>query len=210
MDKVYYNSIKQQTDNKFLNMYEMDAVNKEGEHFPYYFASRRSREDLACVTQSTKADGVVIYAVLEDDPGKIVLVRQYRFPLGQELYELPAGLIDCGEDAKAAAVREMQEETGYTFTVYEGGDASFRRSFVQAQGLCDECDQMVFGYAGGSPSVNGNESTEYIEVCVADKKEARRILREENVTVRLAYMLMQFLQSDKDNPFAFLDISGEE
>lgn len=210
MDKVYYSSIKQQTDNKFLNMYEMDAINKKGEHFPYYFASRRDKENLACVTQSTRADGVVIYAVLEDDPEKIVLVKQYRFPLGQELYELPAGLIDRGEDARAAAVREMQEETGYTFTIYEGGEEAFRRSFVQAQGLCDECDQLIFGYAGGKPSVKGNESTEYIEVCVADKKEARRILREENVTVRLAYMLMQFLQSDKDNPFAFLDIREDE
>lgn len=209
MKKMYYSSIKQQTDNKFLNMYEMDAINRKGEHFPYYFASRRDKAHLACVTQTTEADGVVIYALLKEDPEKIVLVKQYRFPLGQELYELPAGLIDEGEDAGKAAVREMKEETGYSFEVYDGGESCFRRSFVQAQGLCDECDRLVFGYAGGIPSVAGNESTEYIEVCVADKKEARRILREENVTVRLAYMLMLFLQSSKENPFAFLD-AGEE
>ena len=209
MQKIYYSSIKQQTDNKFLNMYEMDAINQKGEHFPYYFASRRDKDNLACVTQTIEADGVVIYALLKEDPEKIVLVKQYRFPLGQELYELPAGLIDAGEDAKETAIREMKEETGYNFDVYEGGDACFRRSFVQAQGLCDECDQIIFGYASGVPSIADNESTEYIEVCVADKKEARRILREENVTVRLAYMLMLFLQSNKENPFAFLDVKEE-
>ena len=48
------------------------------------------------------------------DPRKrILLVRQYRLPAEAELWELPAGRIDAGETALAAAKRELVEETGY-------------------------------------------------------------------------------------------------
>lgn len=54
---------------------------------------------------------VVILALLDD--GKLLLERQFRYPLGREFLELPAGKIDAGEDALVAARRELLEETGY-------------------------------------------------------------------------------------------------
>ncbi|MBM3762446.1 MAG: NUDIX hydrolase [Acidobacteria bacterium] len=48
-----------------------------------------------------------------DDKKKILLVRQYRLPANQKLWELPAGKIDAGENALQAAKRELSEETGY-------------------------------------------------------------------------------------------------
>lgn len=48
-----------------------------------------------------------------DDQGRVCLVRQYRYPAKQYLWELPAGVIDAGETAIQAAKRELQEETGY-------------------------------------------------------------------------------------------------
>ncbi len=45
---------------------------------------------------------------------RIVLVRQYRYPVDQTTYELPGGIIEQGEDPLVAARREMEEETGYT------------------------------------------------------------------------------------------------
>lgn len=48
-----------------------------------------------------------------DDQGKVVLVKQFRQPVGKELLEIPAGGIDAGEDPEAAVRREMREETGY-------------------------------------------------------------------------------------------------
>ncbi|MBF6416432.1 NUDIX domain-containing protein [Nocardia cyriacigeorgica] len=55
--------------------------------------------------------GAVAVAALDDD--NIVLIRQYRHPLGTRLLELPAGLLDIdGEDPLEAAKRELAEETG--------------------------------------------------------------------------------------------------
>jgi len=56
-------------------------------------------------------DAVVIVPI--DSKDNVLLVSQFRTPLGKNLLEVPAGGIDKGEDAEAAVIREMQEETGY-------------------------------------------------------------------------------------------------
>ena len=55
---------------------------------------------------------VAVIAAL-DSKGRVLLVRQYRHPVGEWLLELPAGGLDPGEDPQAAARRELQEETGF-------------------------------------------------------------------------------------------------
>jgi len=57
------------------------------------------------------ADCVAIIAVDADD--NVLLVNQFRKPVEKELLEIPAGGIDAGEDAEAAVIREMREETGF-------------------------------------------------------------------------------------------------
>lgn len=54
---------------------------------------------------------VAILAVLDD--GRIVLERQYRYPIEQAVIEIPAGKLNPGEDPLLCAQRELQEETGY-------------------------------------------------------------------------------------------------
>ncbi len=54
--------------------------------------------------------GVVIFAKKED---KVLLVKQFRYPMKEVLYELPAGKLEIGEDPFEAAKRELEEETGY-------------------------------------------------------------------------------------------------
>ncbi|WP_122788610.1 NUDIX hydrolase [Intestinibacillus sp. Marseille-P6563] len=50
-----------------------------------------------------------------DAQGNVVLVRQFRYPYGEVIYEIPAGKMDHGpEDAEACGVRELREETGFT------------------------------------------------------------------------------------------------
>ncbi|MEZ5742594.1 MAG: NUDIX hydrolase [Sphingomonadaceae bacterium] len=68
------------------------------------------------VSRARGIRAAVILAVDEED--HVILVEQYRVPLGKRCIELPAGLIGddegkAGEDATAAAARELEEETGY-------------------------------------------------------------------------------------------------
>lgn len=56
--------------------------------------------------------GAVVIAALTDRR-ELVMVRQYRYPMGREFFELPAGKIDPGENPAETARRELEEETGY-------------------------------------------------------------------------------------------------
>ncbi|KAK3497673.1 NUDIX hydrolase domain-like protein [Neurospora hispaniola] len=80
-----------------------DGVTRTWEH-----AERTTRPE------GSAFDGVSVVAILEKDTGReILLEKQYRPPLDKICIELPAGLVDKGETAEQAAVRELKEETGY-------------------------------------------------------------------------------------------------
>ena len=200
-----YTGIQKLSDNKFLNLFHLDALSYSGKKFDYYFVSRRKESKLKLLTKDINAEGVVIYPVLKNEPDKIVLIRQYRYPLDDYLYELPAGLIDEGETPQQSAVREMKEETGLDFTVYTGGNDAYRRPFFMGPGFTDESCNAVFGFAQGEINRDTMEDTETIQVIIGDKMEAARILKEEKVSIRAAYLLMNFINSDKNEPFKFLD-----
>jgi 8-oxo-dGTP pyrophosphatase MutT (NUDIX family) len=57
-------------------------------------------------------DWVNVVALTDD--ARVVLVRQFRVGTGEVCLEIPGGMVDDGEDARAAAERELAEETGYT------------------------------------------------------------------------------------------------
>ena len=194
--------VKRQTDNRFLNLYELDAVFRDGSRAPYYVASRRKNvESIKAVTHDNHADGVILYGVYGEEKDKVVLIRQFRYPINGYVYEFPAGLVEPGEDMLDAGVREMQEETGLDFRPVDAG--AYSRPFFTTIGMTDESCGTVYGYCSGTPSVAGQEGTEDIQVVLADREECKRILREENVAIMCAYMLMHFIASDGD-PLAFL------
>ena len=199
-----YTGIQKLSDNKFLNLFHLDALTDSGHPFDYFFVSRRKADQIKLLTKDSAAEGVVIFPVLKEDPEKVVLIRQYRYPLDDVLYELPAGLIDAGETPECAAIREMNEETGLSFEVYTGGDAAYRRPFYMGAGFTDESCNAVFGYASGTVSRRDQEDTESIQVLIAGKEEVRRILREEKVSIRAAYLLMSFVHMADNDPFGFL------
>ena len=60
----------------------------------------------------THPGAVAIVAILDD--GRILLERQYRYPIAKTCIEIPAGKLDPGEDHLLCAKRELEEETGYT------------------------------------------------------------------------------------------------
>ena len=82
------------------------------------------RKDVAELQNGNRADrevvehpgGVGIVAITNDN--KVLMVRQYRYPMEEEILEIPAGKLDGGEDPFECAVRELSEETGYTAARY--------------------------------------------------------------------------------------------
>ena len=193
-------SVKKLAGSRFLNLYQLEAKRRDGESFDYFLASRISQpEKLKAVTGENRADGVAVFAVDEQD--RVVLVRQYRSPVGRYVYELPAGLVEPGEEPRSAAVRELFEETGLTLHPVE--DGGLGRPFYTSVGMTDESCGTVFGYCSGEPTSVHEEASEEIQVILADRVEARRILREENVAIMCAYMLMHFIASPGD-PLAFI------
>ncbi len=66
----------------------------------------------------SRSRGIRAAVILAIDEGHVLLVEQYRVPLGKTCIELPAGLVgdhddNAEEDASIAAIRELEEETGY-------------------------------------------------------------------------------------------------
>lgn len=72
-----------------------------------------------------------VLAITQDQ--KVLLVEQYRKACERSLIEIPAGKLDNGEDPKEAAIRELEEETGY-----KPGKISKISEFYTAPGFCDE------------------------------------------------------------------------
>ncbi|EKD14276.1 hypothetical protein MBM_07506 [Drepanopeziza brunnea f. sp. 'multigermtubi' MB_m1] len=104
--------------------------------------------------QGSDIDAVGIVAVLETESGsdfeggadiyasesgpELLLQKQYRPPVNKVCIEVPAGLVDAGETAEQAAVRELKEETGYVGVVSESSPVMFNDP-----GFCNTNLRMV-------------------------------------------------------------------
>ena len=200
------NSVKKLTDNKFVNLYGVDATSVHNTPVSYFVASRaKDVEDMKLSTGENNPDGVIIYSVYGEKHDKVVLIRQYRYTIGGYIYEFPAGLVDEGENFHQAGVRELREETGLTFHPIKV-DEMYSRPYFTTIGMTDESCAAVYGTADGVLSRDGLEDGEEIEVVLADRAEIRRILKEENVSLMCAYMMMHFLYEDPEKPFGFLNM----
>ena len=196
--------VTQITNNRFLNYYELSTVKRTGRKGRYFMASRAANtEALDLSTGENTPDGVVIFSLAGEKKDRVVLVHQYRYPIAGYIYELPAGLIEKNENYREAAVREMKEETGMTFTPLDV-DPMYERAFYNSVGMTDESCNLVYGYCEGTISRDGLEESEELDVVLADHEEARRILREERVAANCAYKLMQFIHN-ADDAFSFLE-----
>jgi ADP-ribose pyrophosphatase len=77
-------------------------------------------------------------AVPITNDGKLVLVKQYRFPTQGRILEFPAGTLEVGEDPATTIAREIEEETGYRASKW-----TTLGEFFLAPGYCDE---IIYAY----------------------------------------------------------------
>ncbi|MCM3738801.1 NUDIX hydrolase [Oceanobacillus luteolus] len=118
---------------------------------------------------------VAVIPITED--GKIVLVEQYRKPLEKTLVEIPAGKLNNNEQPLAAAIRELEEETGYTTK-----ELSFVTSFYTSPGFADE---LVYLYVTDTleklDTPPAGDDDEFIEIIELTLDEAKQYVEEEKI-----------------------------
>jgi ADP-ribose pyrophosphatase len=105
--------------------------------------------------------GVTVVAI--DPEGRLLLVRQYRHPVGRDLLELPAGTLDPGETPEVCAARELQEEAGY-----KPGRLEKLGGFYLAPGYCSEYQHVFLATELTESHLDGEEEAIELEALPLD------------------------------------------
>lgn len=115
---------------------------------------------------------VAVVPLLEREEGKkTILVKQYRPPLEKEIWEIPAGTLQPGEDPLECAKRELLEETGYTARHWEK-----LAEYYTTPGFCDE-RLTLFLARDLQPGQYSPEEGEFIESGQFTLEELEEMLR---------------------------------
>jgi len=99
------------------------------------------------------------------DNGRVVLVRQFRYPVGKTIIEFPAGKLDDGEDILGCARRELQEETGY-----RAREWAFACEIHNAAAYSTESIWLYFarGLVAGPQQLDAGEFVEVVSLSEAE------------------------------------------
>lgn len=127
------------------------------------------------VREYIKHPGAVVILPVFDD-GRILLERQFRYPLHQVFIEFPAGKIDPNEDPLECAKRELKEETGYTAT-----DWQFVCTIHNAIAYSDEHLDIYIarGLVAGEQDLDAGE---FLDIYIAPLSDLLTGIREGKVT----------------------------
>ncbi len=179
---------------KYLKGYGIDYTTRQGGNGYWEIVSRagieRLRDELENGTVYT--DGAMIVAC-DVDKEHVVMLREYRVSAGKYVYMFPAGLVEPGEAIETASMREFKEETGLDLDVVSVSPARY-----VSVGIVNERVNVAYGVYSGTPSKDYQTEHEEADILFVDKKEAVRILSEEEVSIRSALILESLY---KLNPF---------
>lgn len=119
--------------------------------------------------------------------GNVVLERQYRYPLGRDFLEIPAGKIEPGEDMLETARRELLEETGYLASEWQR-----LTTIHNAIGYSDEAIELYLarGLEKGKQDLDEEEFIEVIELPLAEAISRVRDGRITDVKTMVALLWM--------------------
>lgn len=179
---------------KFLSLYNAKYENKNGKERNWTIASRKGKDILTETLiqgKEDKVDAVVIVAFHKRE-NKLVLVKQFRVPINDYIYELPAGLVDEGEEAIVSLKRELKEETG--LDVIEIIPSMGRDKVYLSPGMTDESVNLVYCICDGEISKDGLEDDEDLEPLLISKEEAKVILQSDSkIDIKCLMVLQSFI-----------------
>lgn len=132
---------------------------------------------------------VAIIALTEEN--KIVFVEQYRKPLEKSLVEIPAGKLEEGEKPEVTALRELEEETGYTTNKLE-----LVTSFYSSPGFADELLYIYFtDKLKPLEEAKSLDEDEFVELMELTLEEAEALMAEQKIhDAKTVYALMYLKQ----------------
>ena len=177
---------------KFLSMYEAEYENRVGNKKSWMISTRKSRETLEGKFFKDKKDDddAVVIAALHKPSNKLVLVKQFRVPVNDFVYEMTAGLIDDGEDFKTSVKRELKEETGLNLKEIKADKGHLYLS----PGMTDECVNLVYCTCEGELSTEYMEDDECIEPMLVSVEEAKEIIAGNvNMDIKCYLVLQNFI-----------------
>ena len=179
---------------KFLSLYNANYINKGGNKKTWTIATRKSKEaleDQFFNGKEDKVDAVVILAYHKDEK-KLVAIKQFRMPINNYVYELPAGLIDNNDDIISTVKRELKEETG--LNLLEINKKYSKGKTYLSPGMTDESVALVFCTCDGEISRDYLEANEDIETILVSQQEAEAILEsDEKIDIKAFLMLQNFV-----------------
>ena len=130
---------------------------------------------------------VAVVPVLPD--GRVLMVRQFRHPVGEILLEIPAGKLSPGENPDDCALRELEEETGYL-----AGKLQRVASIFTAPGFTDEVIHIYLASDLKKTAVNPDED-EFLAVVAHEPQEVARMIRSGDIcdakTIAGFYLLQE-------------------
>ena len=192
-------NIETLAETKFLSLYNANYTNKSGNEKTWTIATRKDKKTLEeqfFNGKEDKVDAVVILAYHKDQK-KLVAIRQFRIPLNNYVYELPAGLIDNNDDIIPTVKRELKEETG--LDLEEVIEDKIGQKLYLSPGMTDESVSLVYCTCSGKISNENLEEDEDIETILLSKEDAIKILNSgERCDIKLFMALQSFIQMGEE------------
>ena len=137
---------------------------------------------------------VAVIAITPEN--KMILVKQYRKAIEATSYEIPAGKLELGENAdpQAAALRELEEETGYT------GQLELVYDFYSAIGFCNEKIKLYSAsHLAKVENPRPQDEDETLELFEVSLEEAEQLLQNGDICDAKTIMALQYWQQKNLN-----------